>query len=237
MIGKPVFFDPTGKRARLLGGLPGRLARSAPLVIVALRCHPDGRASAGRDGFDRQLSACLDPLRLGADLLGGACASPPRRRPIPNCSKPPSKLAADLREKERALRTRHPQAEVVDRHPVPAPLGGSNERSLSIGFYVNWDDNSYPALKRALPHLDWVIPGWLSLDGASMDLKADVDDRVLSYIQDNEAQHPDPAHDPERGGGKMGRPGAGAAARRSGGARRRASRTSSRFSRRTSFRG
>jgi hypothetical protein len=52
----------------------------------------------------------------------------------------------------------------VDRRPVPASLAVPGNRSLSIGFYANWDDNSYPALKRALPHLDWIIPGWLSLE-------------------------------------------------------------------------
>jgi peptidoglycan-N-acetylglucosamine deacetylase len=95
-----------------------------------------------------------------------------------------------LRERERALRTRHKQAQVVDRHPVPAPLRGSKERSLSIGFYVNWDDNSYPALKRALPHLDWVIPSWMSLEGAHLELKAEVDDRVLKLIQETKPSVP-----------------------------------------------
>jgi cellulose synthase/poly-beta-1,6-N-acetylglucosamine synthase-like glycosyltransferase/peptidoglycan/xylan/chitin deacetylase (PgdA/CDA1 family) len=91
-------------------------------------------------------------------------------------------LAANLRKEQRALRTR-PQAEVVDRRPVPASLAVPGNRSLSIGFYANWDDNSYPALKRALPHLDWIIPDWLSLEGANMELKSHVDARVLGYIQ------------------------------------------------------
>ena len=52
------------------------------------------------------------------------------------------------------------------------PLASRNEVA---GFYVNWDDNSYPALKRALPHLDWVIPGWLSLEGPDLELKAEVE--------------------------------------------------------------
>ena len=68
--------------------------------------------------------------------------------------------------------------------------GGSKERSLSIGFYVNWDDNSYPALKQALPHLDWVIPSWMSLEGANLELKAEVDDRVLKLIQETKPDVP-----------------------------------------------
>jgi cellulose synthase/poly-beta-1,6-N-acetylglucosamine synthase-like glycosyltransferase/peptidoglycan/xylan/chitin deacetylase (PgdA/CDA1 family) len=62
--------------------------------------------------------------------------------------------------------------------PMPKPAG----RPLSIGFYVNWDDNSFPALQRALPHLDWVVPAWLSLIGPDMELKTDVDIKALDYI-------------------------------------------------------
>jgi hypothetical protein len=42
-----------------------------------------------------------------------------------------------LRKEERALRTRHTQADVVDRRPVPS-LAAPGNRSLSIGFYANW---------------------------------------------------------------------------------------------------
>jgi hypothetical protein len=89
-----------------------------------------------------------------------------------------------IREKEGELPTSHPQAESPpDRRPVPVVLKGPDERSLSIGFYVNWDDTSYPALKRALPHLDWLIPGWLNLEGPTMDLKINIEDRALKYVQ------------------------------------------------------
>src|SRR5262249_40376397 len=101
----------------------------------------------------------------------------------PGLLKTAAKLAADLREKERALRTSHPQAWVVDSRPVPTSLASPAGRSLSVGFYANWDDNSYPALKRALPHLDWIIPSWLSLEGPDMEVRSEVDARVLSYIQ------------------------------------------------------
>src|SRR5262249_34262343 len=91
-------------------------------------------------------------------------------------------LAADLREKERDLHHR-PQAQVVERRSFPSSLVRPEGRPLSIGFHVNWDDNSYPALKRALPRLDWVIPTWLTLDGPDMTLTAAVEPRVLDYIQ------------------------------------------------------
>ena len=59
-----------------------------------------------------------------------------------------------------------------------ATLHKPSDRPLSIAFYVNWDNGSYAALKTVLPHLDWVIPGWLTLDGA--DLRTDMEARVAS---------------------------------------------------------
>ena len=114
-------------------------------------------------GEDSCRRARLDPLRLGADLLGGARAVGHHChcRRSGSASKR-GRLAAELREKERGLRPHPPQAGGVDRRPVPSSLALPQEGRLSIGFYVDWDDNSYPALKRALPHLDWVIPSWLS---------------------------------------------------------------------------
>ncbi|MDB5561213.1 MAG: glycosyltransferase [Hyphomicrobiales bacterium] len=85
-------------------------------------------------------------------------------------------LAADLRNRERRSARPHPQPQV--HRSMSAPDG----RALSIGFYVNWDDNSVPALKRALPYLDWVIPSWLTLDGPDLKLKSDVDPQALSLI-------------------------------------------------------
>jgi cellulose synthase/poly-beta-1,6-N-acetylglucosamine synthase-like glycosyltransferase/peptidoglycan/xylan/chitin deacetylase (PgdA/CDA1 family)/spore germination protein YaaH len=182
MIHKPIFFDPTGKRARVLQGLAWVLGALSALVMVVfaailLIVHRPVDAS-----FDQQLASHASIRCAWAPTCSAAHAITVTTAADPELLKSASMLAAELREKERALRT-HPQAETVDRHPVPVALRGSNTRSLSIGFYVNWDDNSYPALKRALPHLDWVIPAWLNLDGPAMELKPDVDDRALKYIQ------------------------------------------------------
>ena len=56
-------------------------------------------------------------------------------------------------------------------------------RSLSIGFYETYEEASYPALKRALPHLDWIVPNWLSLQGPDMVLTPAVDRRVISLVR------------------------------------------------------
>jgi hypothetical protein len=190
MLGKPVFFDPTGKRARLLRAVAWVAGTLSTIVIVLFAAilvvvhRPEDKS------FDRQLSAHTSIRCAWAPTCSPAHAITNSNAANPELLKTASKLASDLRERERALRTRHPQAEVVDRHPVPAPLRGSKERSLSIGFYVNWDDNSYPALKQALPHLDWVIPSWISLQGANLKLKAEVDDRVLKLIQETKPNVP-----------------------------------------------
>ncbi|HEY6920857.1 MAG TPA: hypothetical protein VI390_04560, partial [Methyloceanibacter sp.] len=118
MTGKPIFFDPTGRRGRLLIRLAWAMGVLSG-VILAL--------------FIASLS--------------------------------------------------HPQAGEFERRWVPASLTVPEDRAVSIGFYASWDDNSYPALKRAPPHLDWIIPSWLSLTGPDMSLKASVDDRVLSMVQ------------------------------------------------------
>ena len=190
MIGKPVFFDPTGRGARILHALAWVVGTLSAIVIVVFTAillvvhRPEDK------GFDQQLSAHTSIRCAWAPTCSPAHAISDSNTADPELLKTAYKLASDLRERERGLRTRHPQAEVVDRHPIPAPLKGSKERSLSIGFYVNWDDNSYPALKRALPHLDWVIPSWLSLEGPDLELKADVDDRVLKLIQETKPDMP-----------------------------------------------
>ena len=147
MTAKPVFFDPTGRRGRVLAKLAWAVGALSALVTVLLMAAPM---------VVLRPAASLDPL---------------------------AHSTVTVREKERELRTHHPQAESPpDRRPVPMALKGPDERSLSIGFYVNWDDNSYPALKRDLPHLDWLIPGWLNLEGPTMDLKTTIEDRALKYV-------------------------------------------------------
>src|SRR5262249_9426101 len=94
-----------------------------------------------------------------------------------------TRLAEQLREDERKLRVRRPQASEFERRAVPASLAGPEDRAVSIGFYSSWGANSYPAFKRAPPHLHLINPSWLSLSGPDMSLKASVDDRVLSTVQ------------------------------------------------------
>ena len=73
MRGKPIFFDPTGKRARLLQALAWVAGTLSAVIIVLFTAIPCGRASAGGQKLrPAALRPYLDPLRLGADLLAGA---------------------------------------------------------------------------------------------------------------------------------------------------------------------
>jgi hypothetical protein len=99
-------------------------------------------------------------------------------------------LATELRQRETIQAARPPAAGLPRRQAVPAALGRLKDRPLSVGFYVNWDDNSYPALKQALPSLDWAIPSWLSLEGPDMAFKTEVDDRALQYVRTTQPDTP-----------------------------------------------
>src|SRR5215472_3392209 len=182
MTGKPVFFDSTGQRGRVLSWMTRTLGTISALVIGLFMAT---LAVVDQPGMERpdssthhpSIRCAWQPTCLPAHALNVTNAAQSE------LLKAAANLAANLRKEQRALRTRSPQAEVVDRRPVPASLAVPGNRSVSIGFYASWDDNSYPALKRALPHLDWIIPSWLSLSGPDMSLKASVDDRVLSTVQ------------------------------------------------------
>jgi len=89
-------------------------------------------------------------------------------------------LAADLKEKQ-AILAQQRKVDVAPRAQHPS-LTRPDGRALSIGFYVNDDDNSFPDLKKAAPHLDWLMPSWLNLEGPDLALKSNVDNRVLQYL-------------------------------------------------------
>lgn len=162
---KPIFFDPTGRRQRLLYWGAGLL-----LVVIL----------GGAAAFATLLGISHGPtVGPTAALFAPQKATSGKPVAVPDVEDP----AAELRDRERELNRMkvgsQPTLPVHATALAPAPHG----RSLSIGFYVNWDDNSYPALQRDLPHLDWVIPAWLSLTGADMTLTSNVDSKALDLVR------------------------------------------------------
>ena len=180
MTGKPIFFDPTGKRGRALTKLAWVIGTLGAFVLTAfiatlLIVH---RPAAEPSAADTHVSirCAWAPSCTPAHGLSVTTAADPE------ALRSAARLAEELREQERNLHHR-PQAQVVERRSLPASLAKPEGRPISIGFYVGWDDNSYPELKRALPRLDWVVPDWLSLQGTDLALSTAVDDRALDYIQ------------------------------------------------------
>lgn len=167
---KPIFFDPTGRRASRVSRLALLAGVVSTLFVVACAVSLFvGPRMAG--------------LRLGSHIhslhaLGDVKAK------APALLKPAARLAAEVRARQKLLH--EPRTRIKGnptRTPPPLSLDKPAGRPLAIGFYVNWDDSSYPSLKRALPTLDWVIPTWLSVSGKDMALRVNIDTRALQLIR------------------------------------------------------
>ena len=162
---------------KALAWVGGTLLAVTLVVFAAILMSVTRPSSA--DGFEQQVGPHVSIRCAWSSTC--STAHPVVAVADPVALRSASDLAAELRKQERERDGR--QAQTATSHPVPALLRGTSEKPLSIGFYVNWDDNSFPAIKRALPSLDWVIPSWLSLVGPNLDLKTDVDPEVLNYIE------------------------------------------------------
>jgi len=171
MSQKSVFFDPTGKRARRLRRLQWVFGSLFSLIAVAFL------------GYLLVISPSVT-----SDLTGQAAAL--FHLPLDGTSydkvdlKTAKRVAAGLRARQRDLAREAlaGRAHEARAKPVPAWLVGTPGRALSMGFYANWDDNSLPALKRALPQLDWVIPAWLNLQGPDMALHSELNAPAVDAI-------------------------------------------------------
>jgi cellulose synthase/poly-beta-1,6-N-acetylglucosamine synthase-like glycosyltransferase/peptidoglycan/xylan/chitin deacetylase (PgdA/CDA1 family)/spore germination protein YaaH len=173
MGSKPVFFDPSGRRASRVAGIFGAFLVLALFVGVAFfvslfLVSPPDAVSLGPTKshlHQRDNAKLVDPALL----------------------RPAARLAADVRTRQRNQRLAHHYRSIhqpPERNPTVFAPSDPN-RPMSVAFYVNWDDSSFPSLKRALPQLDGVIPTWLQLEGPHMDLVDDVDLKALNYIHEN----------------------------------------------------
>ncbi|MFZ0558920.1 MAG: glycosyltransferase [Methylovirgula sp.] len=171
---KPVFFDPTGRRASWISWTM-RIGTAAVAVVcvifVVLLMGNEPPA-----GTDLEGSA--------ETLFGPPAPSVVTRHALANST---VRVAAELRAKEHDLwRIAHirPQERSAD------SVGGVPGRALSIGFYANWDQSAYSALKKDLPHLDWVVPTWLSVQGSDVGIRNDLDHRGLEAIREADPDKP-----------------------------------------------
>ena len=172
MRSKPVFFDPTGKRAVRLSWTV-RIAAAAVVIIGVV--------------FVVMLLGNNAPLSTNLEGSAETLFRPPVPATVTRHSlqKSTRRVAIELRGKERDLaRMAYLKARPSD---ASGPVSG---RSLAIGFYANWDQTSFSALKKDLPHLDWVIPTWLSVQGDEIGIRNDLDHRALEAIRDQDPAKP-----------------------------------------------
>ena len=176
MRSKPVFFDPTGKRAARLSWTVRIAATAVAVVIIA---------------FVALLLGNNAPLSTNLEGSAETLFRPPVPATVTKHSlqKSTRRVASELRGKERDLSRMAYLKAQAQAHPTEAsgPMPG---RSLSIGFYANWDQTSFSALKKDLPHLDWVIPTWLSVQGDQIGIRNDLDHRALQAIRDQDPTKP-----------------------------------------------
>ncbi|HEY4274994.1 MAG TPA: glycosyl hydrolase family 18 protein, partial [Rhizomicrobium sp.] len=171
---KPVFFDATGRRAARLSVF----GWSAALIVTILAI-----------GFIASL-VIAKPVAT-VDFPSRTYSAPPRdlakKAVAPGLLRSAVRLATEAQNRRlEAKRLRQLRANQPSR-VLPAILSPQKGRSLAIGYYVNWDAGtggaSFDSLKHALPHLDWVVPSWLYLDGPNLDFKINIDSRSLNYMR------------------------------------------------------
>ena len=169
MSKKPIFFDETGQRAARLS----LLGWAAAIVSTIL-----GAAFFVSILASQRIESPQLPIRLTAN-------NPLVRRAVdPALLKSAARLASEARARQLLARNWRLKSAASPSRTLAAALRPLPDRPLSIGFYVNWDDTSYPALKRALPKLDWVLPSWLSLAGPELTLKITMDEKALRLVQE-----------------------------------------------------
>ena len=175
---KPVFFDPSHKRwPRMRLGM-AILGVTLSLLLGALA-----------------LSILVSPI-LPALSLPSASIVPHGAHMVP----PVPALSAErvLTRRERALRdteAKLTQEKARSLQQLLAKFPKTNripdDRPLTIGFFVNWDDASMSSLKENLDSLDMVIPEWLHLAGEDGSVREDDANRAAQATQYIRARRPD----------------------------------------------
>ncbi|CAK0741619.1 poly-beta-1,6-N-acetyl-D-glucosamine synthase [Gammaproteobacteria bacterium] len=154
----PVFFDPECRRwprlrlAILLVGIV--LFTLGGLLVVSILINP-----------------VLPALNLPSSSLlprGGHSVPPqPENHPATRAEWALRRAQAQLvQEQERTLE------KLLQEAHAPHPKTGDGQ-TLTIGYYVNWDDASFSSLKDHLDRLDIIIPEWLHLAEADGSLRED----------------------------------------------------------------
>ncbi|MCC7051948.1 MAG: glycosyltransferase [Gemmatimonadaceae bacterium] len=146
----PVFSDPSGRRWRALRGAALGVGVATTLLTAVLI-----------------LTVLVPPLLpvtwQPTAVKAAAAPGPGSQRRDPARLEARKRLLAALAEHHVAPVLRGPRAESI----VPTSTRTAADSSpLVLGFYVNWDDNSFFALQAHAREMDWVVGEWAFL-GAS----------------------------------------------------------------------
>ncbi len=166
---KPIFFDPKNRRAGHLSRVAWALAVTSSIAGLVF----------------------LSSLFIFRSFPETLQASQSQRYPLLNdVAKVPHLLPSvrNLARKAQSTKKQFPHSMQSLAGPqakakvVKAP-GERREKPLTVGFYANWDDSSFSSLRNNLQNLDWVVPSWLYLQGSSMDLKINLDQKSLDLVR------------------------------------------------------
>lgn len=177
MSNKPIFFDETGRRAARLSILGWAGAVVSTVLGIAFLASIIVTQNADSPELHIKRTANNALVRRAVD---------------PALLKSAAQLAAEAKRREALIKSwkQRMAHQKLPQRALSAALRPRPDRPLSVGFYVNWDDVSYPALKRALPKLDWVLPSWLSISGPDMGLKTNLDKKALKLVRGTRPEVP-----------------------------------------------
>lgn len=155
----PVFSDPSGRRWRTLRGAALGFGVATTLLalvlVIAVLVPPLLPATWKPSTADTTSAARLDRRREPARLEA-------RKR-----------LSTALAEHHLTPSIRGPRPESI----VPLSTRAvADSNPLVLGFYVNWDDNSYAALQAHAADMDWVVGEWAFLTDSGTSVQWDLGD-------------------------------------------------------------
>jgi len=174
MSDKPIFYDATGRRA-FGASVAGWTAAILSLILGAAFVVTMINVPALRTKSPYHFTAVSI-----ADLEKAAKA--------PGLIRSAARLGAEARalREQRILELTARNERRLHSRPLATLLKPQGDRPLSIAFLPNWgydDQDPRPALQRALPKLDWLLPTWLALQGDDLKLNNMVDKDVLADIR------------------------------------------------------
>ncbi|MBI1330630.1 MAG: glycosyltransferase [Alphaproteobacteria bacterium] len=170
MTEKPVFLDASGRRAARVSLLAWVVAVASTIIgiffFASLLVAPE-----------------IARVKLPGELTGIHLSDLTARAVKPGLLSQAAQLAAAAREEKKELLRAARISHHRNSHARGQALLPRAGRSLSIAFYPNWMPSAFDSLEVALPHLDWVMPTWLSLHGPSLDFKSSYNPQVYDLIR------------------------------------------------------